>query len=63
MIAEVNKWVLDNLYEIPLFFVILIIALYQERRRIDRRIDAVIDLLKQRGIDIYHYEPRDSLDD
>lgn len=58
MTADINRWVLDNLYLIPFMFVLLVIGLHQEKRRIDRRIDAVIELLKRRGIDIYQ-----SLDD
>lgn len=53
MTSDLNKWVLESLYLIPLLYVILLIGLHQEKRRIDRRIDAVIELLKRRGIDIY----------
>lgn len=50
--ADLNRWVLENLYFVPIALVGLYLWVHYQQKRIDRRIDAVITLLRQRGIDI-----------
>ena len=52
MTAEINKWISENLYLVPIFFIILYFGVRSEVKRIDKRIDAVLVLLKQRGLDL-----------
>ena len=49
--ADISKWLSENWWVI--FLVVGYIGLRQEFNRVDKRIDAVIALLKRRGIDIY----------
>jgi hypothetical protein len=49
--ADISKWLSENWWLI--FLIVGYIGLRQEFNRIDKRIDAVIALLKRRGIDIY----------
>jgi hypothetical protein len=48
--ADITKWLSENY--LWLFFIFACICLRQEFNRVDRRIDAVIEILKQRGIKI-----------
>ena len=49
--ADIIKWGSENWWLI--FLIVGYIGLRQEFSRVDKRIDAVIELLKRRGIDIY----------
>ena len=52
MMDDLNRWILENLYFVPIAIVGLYLWVHYQQKRIDQRIDAVITLLKQRGIDI-----------
>lgn len=52
MVAEVNRWILENLYMIPIGFIALYFGVRSEVKRLDQRADVILSLLKQRGIDL-----------
>lgn len=52
MTDSINKWVLENLYLLPIFIVGMAITAHTEIKRLDKRCDALIALLKSNGIDI-----------
>jgi hypothetical protein len=52
VIAWMNSIVADCLYLIPILMTLAAYRFRAEQRRIDGRIDAVLELLKKRGIDL-----------
>ena len=56
LVAALNHWVLGLLYIIPFAFLCLGWALHSEIKRVDKRIDATLSLLRQRGIDLLGHD-------
>jgi len=44
MICEINTWIAENLYLVPL----AIVLIFMEMRKIEKRIDAVQQMLRRR---------------
>lgn len=56
MTADLSHWTLENLYLVPIVFVLLVIAMHNEIKKVHRRLDAILELLRQRGIDLLHLD-------
>lgn len=52
MSDEIGKWLIANIVLIPILMVYLYIGMRSEVKRLDKRINAMIKLLKYRGIDL-----------
>jgi len=50
--VDISRWLSDN--HLLIFVIVACACLHYEFKRVDRRIDAVISLLKRSGIDIYN---------
>lgn len=58
---EIGRWIGENLWLVPVGWALTFYAIWAEKRRLNQRIDAILTLLKARGIDIF--DPSQRVDD
>jgi hypothetical protein len=58
LFASINRWVAENLWLVPFTWIALGYAIWAEKKRLHERIDAILTLLKARGIDIFDRDGR-----
>lgn len=52
MTAELNRWAIENISGVVIVLAIALVGAHFEIKRLDKRCDAMLALLKRHGIDL-----------